>query len=119
MELPAPVSAALARGIAAYLRDTPANEVPAKLRKFRSFRPQALAPHRAALIAALDEDGLRSDILEWLKDAPHLKKDEARLLMIAAAREDGWESALSGEAKAPKPPAKSPTERLTEALEKE
>jgi predicted RNA-binding protein with PIN domain len=119
MELPAPISAALARGVAAYLRITPANEVPAKLRRFRSFRPQALAPHRAALIAALDDDELRSDILEWLNEGPHLKKDEARLLTIAAAREDGWESELSGEVKPAKPPAKSHTERLTDALEKE
>ncbi len=119
MDLPAPVAASLTRAIAAYLRDAPANEIPARLKRFRSFRPQALAPHRATLIAALDDGSLRDAILEWLKDSPPLKKDDADLLAVAARREDGWERELSGTASPKKRPTRSESERLRDALERE
>lgn len=120
MDLPAPVSAALARGVALYLREAPANEVPAGLRRFRSFREKALAPHRAKLISALDDEDFRSDVAEWLDESPPLKKEDARILQIAVVREEGWESELAGAAKVrPKAPTKTETERLREELQTE
>jgi predicted RNA-binding protein with PIN domain len=96
IELPEDVELALVRGVGAYLRSTPATELPARLRRFRSFRPQALGRHRTDLIAVLDEDTMRALIGEWLDDGrTPLSKGEAELLRIAVQRPDGWEEKLA------------------------
>ena len=120
MEMPATTQATLARAIAAYLRDAPSTDVPAKLRRFAGFRDQALKPHRAKLIAALDDDDFRNKVIDWLDGSTPLKTEDARLLGIAAKREDGWEEKLSGAA--PKRPAKrtkSDLEKAHDELERE
>ena len=90
--LPDDIAAALVRGIGTYIRELPAHELPAGLRKFRSFRPQALAPHRAKLLASLEDEATRARIKHWLEnDKPPLGKSDARVLAVATAREDGWE----------------------------
>ena len=103
--LPDDVAAALVRAVGAYIRDLPQHELPPKLRRFRTFRPQALMGHRDVLLAALDDDALRARIGHWLKTGkPSLSKDESRLLGIATAREDGWAEELQAAGKtAPKP----------------
>ena len=107
-DLPEDVAATLARGVGAYIRAQPPHEVPPELKRFRSFRPQALNPHRATLLAALDSDATRARIKHWLEnDKPSLGKAEARLLSIATAREDGWEDELQGSAK-PRSESKAP-----------
>jgi predicted RNA-binding protein with PIN domain len=96
IELPEDVELALVRGVGAYLRSTPATELPARLRRFRSFRPQALGRHRTDLIAVLDDDTMRALIGEWLDDGrTPLSKGEAELLRIAVQRPDGWEEKLA------------------------
>ena len=120
MDLPPSVSATLARGIAAYLRDAPKKDIPSPLRRFVGFRDQALKPHRSKLIAALDDDDFRSNVAEWLDDHPSAKREEARVLAIAVEREDGWEKKLAGAAPTrPKRTAKSETEKLRAELERE
>jgi predicted RNA-binding protein with PIN domain len=120
MALPAAIQAALARGIAAYLREAPPTDVPSKLRRFAGWRDQALKPHRAQLIAGLDDEGFRNKILDWLDDSSPLKAEEARLLAIAAERSDNWAERLAGAApKAPTKRAKSDSEKLQAELERE
>jgi predicted RNA-binding protein with PIN domain len=106
-DLPEDVLAALARGVGAYIRAHPAHELPPELKRFRSFRPQALTPHRATLIAALDNDATRARIKHWLEtEKPSLGKGEAAALSVATTRDDGWEAELQGSAKQrPKPKA--------------
>ena len=107
VELPDDISMLLVRGVGAYLRATPQTELPPKLRRFRSFRPQGLLPHRAELLAVLDDEGLRARITEWLeKDKPSLPKAEADALRIAAAQQDGWQGELKSRAKTTRPASK-------------
>jgi predicted RNA-binding protein with PIN domain len=120
VKIAAAVEAKLARAVAAYLRHTPAHELPTKLRPIARFRDQALKPHRAKLIAALDDDDFRNKILDWLKDSPTLKTEEARVLTIAAKREEGWEGELQGTTpKAAPKRTKTDEERLRDELERE
>jgi predicted RNA-binding protein with PIN domain len=96
-ELPDDVGAALVRGIGSYIRAQPVHELPAELKRFRSFRPQALAPHGATLLGALDNEATRARIKHWLEtEKPSLPKAETRLLTIATSRDDGWEEELLG-----------------------
>ncbi|MGH2817880.1 MAG: NYN domain-containing protein [Actinomycetota bacterium] len=96
IELADDVELALVRGVGAYLRSTPATELPARLRRFRSFRPQALGRHRADLIGVLDDDTMRALIGEWIDDGhTSLKKGEAELLRLAVQRPEGWEETLA------------------------
>ena len=98
--LPDDIAAALVRGIGTYIREHPANELPADLRRFRSFRPQALAPHREKLLASLEDEATRARIKHWLEnDKSPLGKSDARVLAVATARKDGWEEELKGASK--------------------
>lgn len=92
---PDDIAAALVRGIGTYIRELPAHELPADLRKFRSFRPQALAPHRGKLLASLEDEATRARIKHWVEnDRPPLSKSDARVLAVATSRDDGWEEEL-------------------------
>ena len=120
MDMPATIQATLARAIAAYIRDAKTTDVPAKLRRYGGFRDQALKPHRAKLIGSLDDDDFRNKIIDWLEDSNPLKPEDARLLAIAAKREDGWEKNLSGSAsQRPAKKTKTDAERLHAELERE
>lgn len=120
--LPDDVAAALVRGIGTYIRELPPQELPATLRRYRSFRPQALKAHSATLLKVLDDDALRARIGHWLdNDRPPLAKNDARLLAIATARKDGWESELRGAAKKlqrPRPAAPTDDSKLDAEREK-
>ena len=116
--LPSDVEATLLRGIAAYLRATPATELPAPLRRFQNFRPKALAGHKRQILDALDDDGFRALVGEWLEDKPSLAKRDAELLRVAVARADGWGDELAGSS-APKPPPSAPSAGPGEALARE
>ena len=121
-KLPDDVVNGLLRGIGAFLKDTPAPELPAKLRRYRNFRPQALNAHRDELLGALDDDALRARIVHWLdKDKPSLSKKDVELLSTAAQRVDGWEDRLGTAAaspRKPKEPSATPAERLATEREK-
>jgi len=107
-DLPDDVAAALLRGIGTYIRELPPQELPAKLRRFRSFRPQALNPHRATLLGVLDDEATRARIGHWLEnDKPPLSKEDARILGVAVAREEGWDAELQAVSKPPVAPKKT------------
>jgi predicted RNA-binding protein with PIN domain len=96
IDLPQDVELGLVRGVGAYLRSTPAAQLPARLRRFRSFRPQALGRYRDELIAVLDDPVMRALIGEWIRDGHRsLRKEEGELLRIAVDRSDGWEGRLA------------------------
>ncbi len=122
-ELPDDVAASLVRGIGAYLSDTAPQELPAKLRRYRGFRPQGLQRHRKALLGALEDEGLRGRIVEWLDEAKvSLPKRDAQVLRLATARHEGWEAELastSTRSKKPTRKSRSRTEILEEQLARE
>jgi predicted RNA-binding protein with PIN domain len=89
------VANALVRGIGAFIRVAQTQKLTPGLRRLRSFRPQTLARHRAELLAALEDEELRSAILEWLDEGhPPLKPAEAEFLRVATERSDGWQERL-------------------------
>ncbi len=95
IELPNDVAMTLVRAIGAYLRAMPAQELPPKLRRFQSYRPQGLSKHKDGLLAALDDDALRARIAEWLeKDKPKIPRAEAHTLRVAVEQRDGWKGEL-------------------------
>lgn len=117
--LPDDIAAALVRGIGTYIRELPAHELPADLRRFRSFRPHALAPHREKLLASLEDEATRARIKHWLEnDKPPLGKSDARVLLVATARDAGWEEELQGASK-PRAARKKPTAAHDSNLESE
>jgi predicted RNA-binding protein with PIN domain len=104
-ELPTDVQRSLLRAMSAFMKATPAQELPPKLRPIRSFAVKALGPHRKTLLAALDDDALRPRVVEWLDQKQHpLSRSDADHLRTAAERADGWEERLSGE-----PPGVAPS----------
>lgn len=111
MEMPSSdAGAAIVRGMGAFIRGTPAAELPPKLKRFKRFdRPQSLAPHKAALLEALESDELtRARIAEWIDNGrPALDKDDVEVLRLATERPDGWEEALRSQMKRRAPAAKA------------
>jgi predicted RNA-binding protein with PIN domain len=89
--LPDGVRSALLRGLGAYLRSVPRNELVPGLRRFAGFRQQALARHRGDLLPALDRPETRGAVLEWLGDGSHhLSAGDAELLREVCERPEGW-----------------------------
>lgn len=110
----------LAKALHAYVMATPARDLPRDLKRWQSFRPQAIAPHAAGMVAALDDEGLRDRVLEWLDGNPAMHKQEVVLLRLALERPDGWEErAESGSSPAPTRSTTDPAERFRERLERE
>jgi len=97
-DLPADVAGALAKGVAAYVRATPASELPPPLTPLQKTAQtqKGLARRRARLLAVLEDDALRALILEWLEAAkPPLSKLEAAALKLATGRPEGWKQRLN------------------------
>ena len=110
----------LAQALHAYVRATPARDLPHELRRWQSFRPRAMAPHVSEMVAALDDEGLRDRILEWLDEKPHLAKQDAELLRLASERPNGWEKEADGSSsKRPEAPTGDPTAKLRDRLARE
>lgn len=122
MALSRSVRTRLAKALHAYVRAVPARDLPRELRRWQSFRPQAISPHVDEMVASLDDDGLRDRILEWLDEKPNLRAGEADLLRLAAAREDGWEKKAEDETNE-RPVARATSDaaadKLRERLERE
>ncbi|HYY44885.1 MAG TPA: NYN domain-containing protein [Actinomycetota bacterium] len=94
--LPDDVAAALTRGISAYLKATPQSELPPGLRRFRSFMPRALTPHRNEILSHLDDDAFRALVLEWIENGrTPLTSFDLKALQLAAGRPQGWEQTLA------------------------
>ena len=112
----------LLRGLGAYIRATPTQELPPSVRRLKGFRQAALNAHRDSLLNLLNDEGMRALILEWLDDdKPSLKKEDAELLRVATARPQGWQKVLSSDGSSAEQGGSSAAseERLTKALERE
>jgi predicted RNA-binding protein with PIN domain len=120
-QLPKNVEERLARALGAFIRDIPTIELPRELKRWRSFRPQAVASRSGELVPALDDPKIRARVLKWLDDKPPLKAPDARLLRVAATRDDGWEKDLASAsvAKPKKTAVASQEEGLTDRVERE
>lgn len=78
--------AALLRALAAYMRAADPKDLPAGVRRFRTFRPQALGPHRDEVFAALSGEAQRALIAQWLDDErPRLAPAERAALQAFLA----------------------------------
>lgn len=122
--LPPDISAALVKGIGAYLRHSPQLDLPPKLRRFKGFTDKSLLRHGPELLAVLEDDAQRSLILQWLEDGkPAVSKDIAAVLEIAARRDDDWEQELKARSRSSADPTRgvSGTQESdsTKALERE
>lgn len=103
MSLSREAAGRVARALSAYIRDTPARELPGELKRFRSLRPQTVGARASEVISALDDEVRRGLVLEWLDDRPRLPKSEVEVLRLAAERPEGWEQRI--EDLTPKPAA--------------
>lgn len=95
--LPEDVKMQLVDLVGAYLRRTPSQDLPKKLRRLAGFRPKALARYSDELIALLDDEIERKLILQALDDdALRLPKRTESIGRIALEREEGWEERIAG-----------------------
>lgn len=111
------VARTLAKGVAAYVRATPATELPPSLGALKKTvqTPKGEGRHRDRLLAVLEDDSLRALFLEWLIEGkPALAKDEIEALKLAAERPEGWMDRLAEKAK---PAPAAPKERSGEIAE--
>lgn len=120
MSLPKDVGTSLVRGVGAFIRAVPPQELPPALRRFQGFRPQTLLKHQDTLIGALDDADLRATILDWLNEMkPSLPKDDLEALQIAARRDDGWELELAARSTPAEPrPQADPSQRVASAIDR-
>ena len=93
--LPPEVEATLLRGLGAYLRDVPRNELPTKLRPLAGRHQKMLVARKEEILGSLEDDAFRALVVQWLDDNPPLKRTDAQMLRLAAERSDGWEDALA------------------------
>lgn len=115
------VAAAIVRGVAAYMQIARPTDLPTTLRPLRGKHQKMLTARRADIFSALDDEGLRAQILDWLKDKPSgISKADASVLETAARREDGWEDELEGTSTRPKREAapKDPNDALQREKER-
>jgi len=95
-QLPDDISLSLVRGVGAFIRATGTQDLPGPVRRFKQFRPAALASKSDELLAFLFDETTLPRVNEWiLKGKPPLAKDDLENLRIAAAQEEGWTEALA------------------------
>jgi predicted RNA-binding protein with PIN domain len=90
-------AAAIARGVAAYVRATSPKKLPATLRPHKNVvgTAKGSARVRDKLVASLDDEATRSLIAEWLDNGkPALPKQDVKALRLAVERPAGWEDEL-------------------------
>ncbi len=108
---------AVAKGVAAYVRATPATELPPALASLKKTvqTSKGEGRHRARLLAVLDDDALRALVLEWLEEGkPALSKGEVETLKLASERPEGWVDRLTERSKTAAPAAKERAPGLAE-----
>jgi predicted RNA-binding protein with PIN domain len=89
------VAAGIVRVVGRYLRAAPVRDVPSRLRRFRSFRPETLLRHRDEVLDVLEDEDVRTSIRRWLDDVqPKLPKPDGHNLRLAVERPDGWRDQL-------------------------
>ncbi len=103
MDLPDDIQASLVDSVGAYIRATPTQDLPGRLRRFKGWRPKALQGQRAELLPVLDDEVERKKILKWMSDGKvPVRGPEAELLRIACERVEGWEAELERRSKKPR-----------------
>lgn len=103
-DLPEGAAPTVAKGVAAYIRATPATELPPSLAALKKTvqTSKGEGRHRPRLLAVLEDDALRALIVEWLDEGkPPLNKDEVETVRLAAERPEGWIEQLADRAKPP------------------
>ena len=121
-ELPDDVTAALLRGVSAYVRTADQNELPPALKRLRRIlRPTGVAKHQTELLGALDLAPTRALVLQWLDDAkPSLAKPDAAVLRAAAGAGDAWRDSFPATQPEPaRAPQDTALEKLQDQLERE
>lgn len=121
IELPEAVRRTLAKGVAGYVRSTPATELPPNLAALKKTvqTPKGLGRHRDQLLAVLEDAALRALVLEWLEAGkPPLSKPEVAALKLATERPEGWADRLAETAPATTPPKAEPPRQVRELEEK-
>lgn len=117
-DLPEGVARTVAKGVAAYVRATPATELPPGLAALKKTvqTSKGEGRHRARLLSVLEDESLRALVLEWLEEGkPPLAKSEIDTLKLAAERPEGWLDRLSEKAVKPSPTAgPQPTAELAD-----
>lgn len=120
--LPEPVVAAIVRGMSAYMQGANRTDLPGPLRPLQGKHLKMLTARKADIVAALDDEGLRAMLVDWLGDKPvGISKADATILEAAARRADGWVDELAGSAPARTPAAlqaKDPSVALERAKER-
>lgn len=100
---PEPVAGAIVRGMSAYMQQANRSDLPASLRPLQGKHLKMLTARKDAVLSALDDEGVRAMVLEWLEDRPAgITKPDARVLAIAARRDEGWADDLAGSVPQPK-----------------
>jgi predicted RNA-binding protein with PIN domain len=90
--------------MAAFIATARPTDLPSSLRPLRNKHQSFLIKRKKEILGALEDEGLRALVLDWLKDSPPgISKADAATLRIVTAREDGWEEALSASASGPAP----------------
>jgi predicted RNA-binding protein with PIN domain len=119
-ELPDDVAASIVRGFAAYIRDTPAQELPPALRALAKFRDPALVARKDQMLDALEDERMRALVLQWMEERRRaLSKRDARALRLFCERQPGWEKELRGLAPARRAASPAKREEPQAALERE
>ena len=116
--LPEGAARTIAKGVAAYVRATPATELPPALAALKKTvqTSKGEGRHRDRLLAVLDDEALRALVVEWLEEGkPPLGKAEVETLKLAAERPEGWMDRLTE--KAPKRAAAAATDASPEVAE--
>lgn len=111
-----PASSQLLRALGAYMRAASPNDLPAAVRRLRTFRPQALVPHRDEVLAALSGQAQRALIAQWL-DAQRPRLAPAARAALQAFLDDS-EAALPARRERAPEGAPGPDE-LSSRLERE
>ena len=110
--LPEAAARTVAKGVAAYVRATPATELPPALAALKKTvqTSKGEGRHRARLLAVLDDEALRALVLEWLEEGkPPLAKAEIETMKLAAERPEGWMDRLTEKAAKSAAPATKET----------
>jgi predicted RNA-binding protein with PIN domain len=108
--------------MAAYMQFARRTDLPSSLRPLQGKHLKMLTARQGDILGALDDDGLRAMLLDWLADKPPgISKPDAAVLAIAATRDETWEEQLAS--KAPKPrhgaaPKKDPSAAIDREKER-
>jgi len=120
--LPPDIERSLFKAVGAYLRATPTNELPARVRPFAGFTEAAMSRHKKDVLSLLDDEAMRALIGEWVReDKPKLAKTDAANLAVVLERDDGWLEELRGRARGENRSTgdEERSERLAQGLERE